>query len=138
VLRTCELAKQLGIHLELTYLVIPGLNDTPGEVGEFCHWVQEKLGVDVPVHFSRFHPEYQMTGITATPMDTLLTIYNIAKDAGLSYVYLGNIPHGDYENTMCPSCGTLLVERHGYSTRIQGVVKGKCTHCGSLIPLRMD
>jgi pyruvate formate lyase activating enzyme len=138
VLQTCELAKQLGIHIELTYLVIPGLNDDRDEVKQFCHWIGEKLGVDVPVHFSRFHPDYQMTSIPATPMDTLLGVYTVAKDAGLQYVYLGNIPHGDYENTVCPSCKALLVERQGYSAQVQGIVKGKCARCGTLIPLRME
>jgi pyruvate formate lyase activating enzyme len=137
VLQTCERAKKLGIHLELTYLVIPGLNDDIQEIKEFCQWIGEKLSTDTPVHFSRFHPEYKMTDTKATPTSTLLACYSIAKDAGLSFVYLGNIAHGDYDNTYCPSCKNLLVERYGFSAQIKGLAQGKCSRCGTAIPLRV-
>jgi len=138
VIRTCELAKKLGIHIELTYLVIPGLNDSPAEIKDFCQWVVEKLKGDTPVHFSRFHPDYKMTNIPATPVSTLLAIYKIAKEAGIHYVYLGNVPHGEYENTVCPSCGNLLVERHGYTVQMRGISHGTCQRCHTTIPLHME
>jgi pyruvate formate lyase activating enzyme len=138
VLATCELAKQLGIHLELTYLVIPGLNDDPGEIKKFCEWTAEKLGTTTPVHFSRFHPDYHLNTIPPTPTSTLLAIHTIAKTAGLQYVYLGNIPHSDYDNTLCPSCKNLLIERHGFSADIIGLQKGKCNKCGAAIPILSD
>jgi len=138
VLQTCERAKELGIHLELTYLVIPRLNDAVDEVTRFCEWVHEKLGSDVPVHFSRFHPDYKMADTPATPLETLLAIYKIAKQVGLQFVYLGNIPHGEYENTRCPSCGTVLIERYGYSTTVRHIQHGKCVNCGTKLPFRMD
>lgn len=138
VLRTCEAAKKLGIHLELTYLVIPGLNDDKNDILRFCQWIVDCLGVDTPVHFSRFHPDYQMTTIQATPTETLLAFYKVAKDAGLQYVYLGNIPHGDYDNTVCPSCGSLLIERKGFFAQAHGLKKGKCIRCGTTIPVHMD
>ena len=138
VLQTCEQAKHLGIHLELTYLVIPGFNDAFDEITGFCQWVKEKLGADTPVHFSRFHPEYKMSNTPETPTSTLLGAYAKAKDAGLQYVYLGNIPHGNYDNTVCPSCGSLLVERLGFSAYLRGITKGKCSRCGAAIPLIMD
>ena len=116
VLQTCEHAKKLGIHIELTYLVIPGLNDAAQEIKEFCQWIGEKIGSDTPVHFSRFHPDYKMKTTQATPINTLLTCHSIAKDAGLQFVYLGNIAHGDYDNTYCPSCKNLLIERYGFSS----------------------
>jgi pyruvate formate lyase activating enzyme len=137
VLQTCERAKKLGIHLELTYLVIPGLNDTVNEIKEFCQWIGEKLGADTPVHFSRFHPDYKMTNVTTTPLSTLLACQTAAKDAGLQFVYLGNIGHGDYDNTYCPSCKNLLIERYGFSANIKGFAQGKCSSCGTIIPLRM-
>jgi pyruvate formate lyase activating enzyme len=137
VLQTCEHAKTLGIHLELTYLVIPGYNDDVSEITEFCRWVSEKLGIETPVHFSRFHPDYKMADAKPTPTSTLLTCHGIAKEAGLRFVYLGNIPHGDYDNTYCPSCHTLVVERYGFSARVKGMEKGKCTKCGTTLPLRI-
>ena len=91
VLHTCELAKELGIHVELTYLIIPRFNDDPDEIKKFCGWVVEKLGVETPVHFSRFHPDYKMTEVKSTSLETLLSSYETAKQAGLLYVYLGNI-----------------------------------------------
>ncbi len=138
VLQTCEHAKTLGIHLELTYLVIPGLNDAMTDIKAFCQWVAEKLGVETPVHFSRFHPDYKMTDTLATPIHTLLACHTAAKDAGLQFVYLGNIGHGDYDNTYCPSCKNLLIERNGYSSDIKGLVKGTCSRCGASIPIRRD
>jgi pyruvate formate lyase activating enzyme len=137
VLQTCERAKTLGIHLELTYLVIPGYNDDASEIKGFCSWVKEKLGAETPVHFSRFHPDYKMADTKPTPTSTLLACHTIAKEAGLQFVYLGNIPHGDYDNTYCPSCKNLLVERYGFSARVKGLEKGKCTRCGKEISLRM-
>jgi len=137
VLQTCERAKTLGIHLEITYLVIPGHNDAQGEITKFCQWVGEKLGGDTPVHFSRFHPDYNMTDVPATPLNTLLACHTIATDAGLRYVYLGNIGHGDYDNTYCPSCKTLLIERYGFSANIKGLNKGTCSRCGAVIPVRI-
>jgi pyruvate formate lyase activating enzyme len=137
VLQTCERVKKLGIHLEVTYLVIPEYNDDASEIKGFCGWVAEKLGLDNPVHFSRFHPDHKMTAAKPTPTSTLLTCHSLAKEAGLQFVYLGNIPHGDYDNTYCPSCKNLLVERFGFSARVTGLNKGKCAKCGADIPLRM-
>jgi pyruvate formate lyase activating enzyme len=137
VLQTCEHVKKLGIHLELTYLVIPGFNDTDQEIKEFCQWIREKLSTDTPLHFSRFHPDYRMTDITATPTSTLLSCYKIAKEAGLQFVYLGNIAHSDYDNTYCPSCKNLLIERYGFSAQIKGLTKERCTRCGAIIPLKL-
>jgi pyruvate formate lyase activating enzyme len=137
VLQTCERAKKLGIHLEITYLVIPGFNDDLKEIKEFCQWTGEKLGTDTAVHFSRFHPDYRMTHVPATPLHTLLSCHRIAKEAGLQFVYLGNITHGDYDNSYCPSCKNLLIERHGFSATIKGLVQGRCSRCNVSLPFRM-
>jgi pyruvate formate lyase activating enzyme len=138
VLQSCEQAKHLGIHLELTYLVIPGLNDDIAEVKRFCEWIADRLGVNTPVHFSRFHPDYKMTATPATPIQTLLDIHSIAKAAGLQFVYIGNISSKDYDNTYCPSCKNLLVKRIGFSAQIMGLSKGKCRKCGTVLPFHMD
>jgi len=130
VLDTCVLARELGIHVELTYLVIPGYNDSSKEVENFCKWVFEKLGEVVPVHFSRFHPDYNLINVPMTPMDTLLKVYDIAKKVGILYCYLGNVPTGDYENTNCPKCGSICIERKGFFVNNIGLKGGKCSKCG--------
>ena len=135
VLKTCTLTNELGIHLELTYLVLPNYNDSNGEIQRFCNWVKDKLGEDVPLHFSRFHPDYKMRNEQLTPVKTLLNAYEIAKKTGISYVYLGNVPQGEYENTICPNCGNLLVKRYGFSAIIEGLKNDKCSKCGIKIPI---
>lgn len=138
VLKTCELAKDLDIHLEVTYLVIPGYNDSTDEVKRFCNWVVDKLGTDTPLHFSRFHPDYRMTDVPMTPMETLLNVYDTAKQTGILYIYLGNVSHGEYENTYCPSCGNICIERHGFYVDFVGLKSGKCIKCGRSIPIVTD
>ena len=135
VLDTCILAKDLGIHLELTYLVIPAYNDSDKEIKSFCKWAVEKLGANVPVHFSRFHPDHNMQDVPRTPMETMMKVYDIAKESGVLYPYLGNVSHGDYENTSCPKCGSLCVERKGYSVSLNGMDNNKCKKCGNTISL---
>ena len=135
VLDTCELAKKLDIHIELTYLVIDKKNDGEKEIRDFCSWIIDRLGSDIPVHFSRFHPDYKMTDVQATPVKTLLKIYDNAKKQGLNYVYLGNVPHDTYENTYCPTCGTLLIERYGFSSLIQNIENNRCKKCKKIIPI---
>ena len=134
--QTCELAISYGIHIELTYLVIPHSNDNENQIQSFCKWIADKLGVNTPVHFSRFHPDYQMTDIGPTPIDTLLKTKTIAENEGLNYVYLGNIMHGAYENTVCPTCGNDLITRHGFQTEIISLDDhSKCQKCLSSIPI---
>jgi pyruvate formate lyase activating enzyme len=135
VLSTCRHAIELGIFIELTYLVIPTQNDDMDEIGAFCRWVVENLGEDTPVHFSRFHPDYKMRDLNSTPMSTLGSAYETARSSGLNHVYLGNVPPGDYENTYCPKCGKLLIERRGFSTRSHFVSDDKCPSCGSAISI---
>jgi len=135
VLDTCVLAKELGIHIELTYLVIPSYNDSFGEVEEFCKWVVEKLGKDIPIHFSRFHPNHNLTNVPRTPMETMLKVYEIGKKVGILYCYLGNVPAGDYENTICPKCGNICVERNGFFVKNSGLKGNKCSKCGFSLSL---
>lgn len=130
VLNTCILANELDIHIELTYLIIPGYNDSIEEIKKFLRWVIDNLGYDVPVHFSRFHPDYNMTNVSTTPMDTMIKIYNLAKKEGLFFPYLGNVFHGDYENTKCPKCGNICIERNGFNVDMKNIKDGKCSKCG--------
>ena len=138
VLKTCELAKDLGIHVELTYLVIPTYNDSLNEIKAFCKWVVEKLDKNVPIHFSRFHPDYNMIDIPMTPMETLVKIYQTAKETGILYVFLGNVIHGNYENTTCPKCGNYVIKRAGYTINLDGFKEGKCIKCGYTLPIMIN
>lgn len=131
VLRTCELAKELGIHLEVTYLVIPGHNDGEQELSEFSAWVSGSLGQGVPVHFSAFHPDYKLTSVPMTPTSTLLRAYGTARAAGLEFVYLGNVPVGDKDDTHCPKCKSLVVERDGFYVKYTDLKDGRCGRCGA-------
>jgi len=135
VLDACKLYRELKVHLELTYLIIPTRNDSASEIEQFCRWVVKELGVDVPVHFSRFHPDYKLDDVGPTPVKKVVEAWEIGRKAGLEFVYGGNVPHGDYENTSCPKCGTLLIARNGFSAGVRDFRDGKCQKCGRPIPV---
>lgn len=130
VLDATELAHELGVHIELTYLIIPGRNDREEEIHDFCKWVANKLSPNVPIHFSRFHPDYLMTDVPSTPIPTMEMSLRVAKSEGLRYVYLGNVHTLDGENTRCPHCGSLLIRRSGYHVEMVGLINGACSKCG--------
>lgn len=129
VKRACESAYASKVHLELTYLVIPGYNDDPEIVEGFIDWVITHLSPDVPVHFTRFHPDYNMIDLRLTPVDTLLKLQDLAKNKGLNYVYIGNAMTEDGSNTYCPECGELLIKRTGYKVQILGLEEDHCKFC---------
>jgi pyruvate formate lyase activating enzyme len=131
VLRSCELAVELGIHLEITYLIIPDHNDTEKELSDFSKWVVDKLGVTVPVHFSAFHPDYKLTDVPRTSSKTMSTAYDIAKRSGIEFVYLGNVFAGARDDTYCPKCGTRVVVRDGFWIRSTNLKGNLCGNCGS-------
>jgi pyruvate formate lyase activating enzyme len=130
VLKTCEFAVSAGIHVELTYLIIPGLNDSESEIREFAAWVGNHLGTDTPVHFSAFHPDYRMTEVPRTPMRTMNLAYDIATKAGIEFVYLGNVRAGERDDTFCPHCGALVIEREGFSLVKRSLEDDRCGSCG--------
>ena len=135
VLRTCVLALEMGIHLEVTYLIIPGYNDSEKEIAEFSSWVTESLHSSVPVHFSAFHPDYRLTDVSRTPIKKLLTAFDIAKKAGLDFVYIGNVYAGDKDDTHCPRCGSAVIVREGFRVESQMRNHDRCGRCDS--PLNM-
>ncbi|MCQ1537791.1 AmmeMemoRadiSam system radical SAM enzyme [Methanocalculus taiwanensis] len=128
-------AHELGMHIETVTLVIPGLNDDPAEIDTMIRWVIEHLGPETPMHFTRYHPDYQMNDPPATPLATLERIYSRAQELGLKYPYLGNIPGSPYEDTRCPSCGAELIRRRGFSADNVGLDGDRCGRCGERIPL---
>lgn len=133
VLDSTIIARELGMHIETVTLVIPGLNDSMEEMEGLIRWVLEHLGPDTPMHFTRFHPDYKMMDRSATPVRTLEKIHDRAKELGMRYVYLGNVFGHQYENTFCPVCGELLIERTGFMTRFRNTENHACTKCGEQI-----
>ncbi len=135
VLESTKLAKELGMHVETITLVIPGRNDSPEEITQIVRWVKENVGADTPMHFTRFYPMYKMENVAPTPLDTLEKAYDIAKKEGMRFVYLGNVGGHKYENTYCPRCDALLIERAGFRVGAVKVKDGKCARCGEEIPM---
>lgn len=133
VLQSLEILKEEGIWLEITNLIIPGFTDDLKMIKKMCSWLAGNGFSDTPIHFSRFFPTYQLNHLSPTPINTLLTAYEIALHAGLKYVYLGNISHHKAESTYCPNCGALLIERKGYSTTLKGLNKSYCASCETTI-----
>jgi pyruvate formate lyase activating enzyme len=122
--------KKFGWWLETTTLVIPGLNDSDEELGDIARFLVETLGPDAPWHVSRFHPQYRLQDRPSTPVETLVKAWEIGRAAGLRYVYLGNVPGHEADNTHCPGCGRTLIERRGFALL---KAKGKCPDCGAVL-----
>ncbi len=126
-------AKASGIHLEVTNLVIPTLNDKPEEIRQLARWVKENLGSETPLHFSGFYPRYQMVHLPSTSLNTLEMARDIAISEGLEYVYIGNVQSKEGENTYCPGCGKLLIERNMYRILRNELKDGTCPACSRKI-----
>jgi len=134
VLATLKVLKTRGVLVEVVNLVVPGRNDSEGDFTRLSAWVVENMGPDTPVFFSRFHPDYRLTNLPSTPVETLERARALARKAGLRYVYLGNAPGGEGESTRCPWDGALLVGREGYLVRAYNLRAGRCPSCGRTIP----
>ncbi len=133
VLENLKLLKQAGVWVEVTTLVIPRLNDHPGQLTALARFIADDLGPDTPWHVSRFHPTHQMTDRGPTPPDTVEAAWQVGKDAGLDYVYVGNLPGSSHTHTFCPDCEARLVERQGYTIRNHMKESGVCPGCGTRI-----
>jgi len=127
------LAKASGILVEVTNLIIPTLNDEPEQIRELVRWVKANLGGDTPLHFSRFFPHYKMRHLPPTSLKTLDMAREIAMSEGLNYVYIGNIRSKAGQNTYCPSCKKLLIERSGYTILQNRLKAGRCPDCSKEI-----
>jgi len=121
--------KALNIMVEVTTLMIPGLNDDPEEVSQLAAFIAQELGPETPWHISRFHPTYRLTDRDPTPVKTLRSAYEIGKTAGLHYIYMGNVSGHGGENTYCHSCQALLVERTGFHVRNNAIRRERCPEC---------
>ena len=133
VLDTAVKARELGIHIEVTYLVIPEHNDSEEELREFSKWIRDNLGEDTVTHFSKFHPSHKMKNVPATPSSKMEQARKIAEDVGLNFVYLGNLPADN--DTRCPNCGKAIIKRSYFSSGEPNLEDGKCPRCGRDIPI---
>ena len=131
-----EIKSKTRIHIEITDLVVPQVGDDLDSARKLSKFVFDELGPDTPKHFLRFHPDYKMMEFDSTPVSTLERHYEIAKEEGLRYVYLGNVPGHKYEHTYCPECNAIAVARYGFSvTSWELDSKNCCNSCGSAIPI---
>ncbi|NPV14107.1 AmmeMemoRadiSam system radical SAM enzyme [candidate division WOR-3 bacterium] len=134
VLTAIKTVAQTSCHLELVNLVVPGFNDDTTTIRQMCNWIKENCGDTIPLHFTQFHPDYQLQNAPVTPVKTLEKAIAIARQTGLKYVYIGNVPGHQDENTFCPKCGNLLIRRQGYTVLENSIVNGKCKFCKTPIP----
>jgi pyruvate formate lyase activating enzyme len=134
VLNTLKTLRNRGVHVEIVNLLIPQRNDRPETVRAMCDWIKKELGPLTPLHFSRFFPLHKMKNHYPTPVSTLEEARKIAVQAGLKYVYLGNLPGNPAESTPCHHCGKLIISRRGYQIGKMHLKEGKCGHCGTKIP----
>ncbi len=126
-----------GVHIELTNLVVPKTGDSLDKIREMALWIKNYLGKDTPFHLLRFHPDYKMTTVPATPVTTLEKAYMTAKEAGLNYVYLGNVPGHPAESTYCPNCNELVIKRYSFEVTRWNLTKDmRCPVCAHQIPIK--
>lgn len=130
---TLKFMKSAGIFVEVTTLLIPGLNDDMDEISNLASFIAESLGTETPWHVSRFHPTYRLTDRPSTPLATLVKARKTGMEAGLRYVYTGNVPGENGENTFCYNCGKILVKRWGLNMKQNLIVQGLCHACGAEI-----
>lgn len=124
---------EAGVHVEITNLILPDENDDSDVVRERMAWIRDTLGPDTPVHFSRFHPAYEMQDVPPTPVDRLESLMDVAREEGLHHVYCGNVTGHEAESTYCPDCGTCVIKRQGYQIRSYDLDDGCCPSCGRRI-----
>ncbi|HOO16816.1 MAG TPA: AmmeMemoRadiSam system radical SAM enzyme [Phycisphaerae bacterium] len=135
VLNTIRLARQMGFWVELVTLLVPGMNDSDEELKQMTAFIAG-VSPQIPWHVTAFHPDYKMTQPPRTTSEMLERAYDIGRQAGLQFIYAGNLPGqvGDRENTKCPACGQVLIERQGFSIRLNRLRAGRCPACGTEIP----
>jgi len=137
VLDALKTYRDEGVWLEITNLIIPGWTDKPDEIKQMCDWLASNGFADVPLHFSRFQPQYKLSNLPPTPLNILNTASRIAHAAGIRYVYIGNIPGSGTDDTICPNCQEKVIERTGFNIVSNKIKDGKCV-CGTAIPGRWE
>jgi len=133
VLDSLKTMKELGIWVEVTTLVVPGMNDSEAELDDIARFIAVELGIETPWHVSRFHPDYKMRDRASTPVQTLRRAYELGRQAGLRYVYVGNLPGARLEDTYCPNCGETVIGRRGFQVAHRKLLDGRCEYCNTVI-----
>jgi pyruvate formate lyase activating enzyme len=133
VLRSIKQVATSGVHLEIVNLVVPTLNDADAWFQQLSEWVAGELGPDVPVHFTQFHPDYQLLNLPPTPVRTLERAREIALGRGIRYVYIGNVPNHRASHTYCPKCGRMVIGRSDFLVLEMHLTNGRCEYCGQPI-----
>jgi pyruvate formate lyase activating enzyme len=133
VLEAIRIIYESGIHLEIVNLVVPTLNDSLEQLRALAHWVAHDLSPDVPLHFSRFQPQYKLTNLPPTPVERLERAREVAMEEGVRFAYIGNVPGHPGNNTYCPACGEVAIVRRGFAVTEYNLQSGVCT-CGEPIP----
>ncbi len=129
--------KEKGVFIEITNLVVPKYGDDPDDLRKLARWIVENLGPETPFYLLRFYPHFMMKDLPATPISTLENLAKIAKDEGLHYVYMGNVPGHELEHTYCPKCGKLVVRRYGFDIVEWKLKEGnECPYCGYRLNIR--
>ncbi len=133
ILNNIKLAHELGIHVEVTNLIIPGYNDKEEMIKDICRFLIDEVSNEIPLHFTRFYPHYKMLDVPPTPVKTLERAREIALGEGMKYVYIGNVPGHEAENTYCPNCKKLLIRRLGFEVLEYNIENGRCKFCNEKI-----
>jgi pyruvate formate lyase activating enzyme len=133
VLDSLKIYRDSGVWLEITNLVVPTWSDKPDEIRQMCKWLFTNGFASTPLHFSRFYPIYKLEHLPPTPVDLLSRAAGIAREEGLRYVYVGNVPGNDQADTRCPSCGTIVIKRQGYRIAANNLRNGNCGSCGKKV-----
>jgi len=134
VLNTIRQVAKSGVHLEIVNLVVTTLNDSERMLSSLADWVMGEIGPDVPIHFNRFHPDYQLLNLPPTPVATLERARNLAMSKGIHYAYVGNVPNHPGNHTYCPQCGKAIIQRSSIFVTQLDMEHGKCKFCGKAIP----
>jgi len=133
VMQALQVMQQEGVWLEVTRLMVPTLSDDMDDMRAMCDWHVQTLGPGTPLHISRFHPQYKLKNLPPTPVETMNRAYEIARAAGLHFVYVGNLPGSSHQDTICPACDTRVIERRGYTILKNILIENRCP-CGEKIP----
>jgi len=133
ILETLKIIREEGVWLEIVTLLVPGQNDSPEEIRKLARWIMENLGPDVPIHFSRFHPQHKLRNLPPTPIETIIRARNIAMEEGLNFVYTGNVPYPPGETTFCPGSEEVAIQRRGHFLLKNNLRNGKCPD-GETVP----
>ncbi len=134
VLNTLKTIREQGVWLEIVNLMIPTINDNPGDIRRMSRWIVDNLGENVPLHFSRFFPNFKLTDIIPTPVETLERAREIALEEGIRFSTIGNVPGHEFNSTFCPECDLRLIHRIHFEVMYNIIEDGNCPGCGEQIP----